>query len=295
VPTLADDLVESPGIPTQASGRLELAHWITDPKNPLTARVMVNRLWQGHFGTGLVATPGDFGIQGARPTNQKLLDWLAVELIERTWSLKDIHRLIVHSATYRQSSTRSKSKAALDPDNTLYWRYPRRRLEAEALYDSMLSFAGKVPRQPSGQSLDNSKSKDRAMYILTSGRSPLGMGIEIRKMLHLFGYDPSGVPVHHRDHTATAAQSLFWLNNKLPKYYATKLAEHLLALPDLNDEQRVIIAYRMTIGRLPAPNLMEQTFTYLDHCRIVQDLGETESWTRVCLGLFSSDRFSHLE
>ena len=121
------------------------------------------------------------------------------------------------------------------------------------------------------------------------------MGIEIRKMLHLFGYDPSGVPVHQRDHTATAAQSLFWLNNKLPKYYATKLAEHLLALPDLNDEQRVIIAYRMTIGRLPAPNLMVQTFTYLDHCRIVQDLGETESWTRVCLGLFSSDRFSHLE
>ncbi|MDE0593697.1 MAG: DUF1549 domain-containing protein [Roseibacillus sp.] len=295
VPTLAEGLVKSPDIPAQASGRLELAHWITDPNNPLTARVMVNRLWQGHFGTGLVATPGDFGIQGARPTNQNLLDWLAVELIEGKWSLKKIHRLIVHSATYRQSSTRSKSKAALDPDNNLYWSFPRRRLEAEALYDSMLSIAGKVPRQPSGQPLDHNKSMDRAMYILTSGRSPLGMGIEIRKMLHLFGYDPSGVPVHHRDHTATAAQSLFWLNNKLPSYYATKLAEHLLALPDLNDEQRVIIAYRMTIGRLPAPNLMERTFTYLDHCRIVQDLGETESWTRVCLALFSSDSFSHLE
>ena len=95
----------------------------------------------------------------------------------------------------------------------------------------MLSFAGKVPRQPSGQPLDNSKSKDRAMYILTSGRSPLGMGIEIRKMLHLFGYDPSGVPVHRRDHSPTAAQSLFWLNNKLPRYYATKLAERSWPFP----------------------------------------------------------------
>ena len=295
VPTLARNLVTSPRIPPGASGRRQLAQWIADSKNPLTARVIVNRLWQGHFGTGIVTTPGDFGIQGAAPSNQPLLDYLAVKLIEEKWSLKAIHRLIVTSATYRQSSVNDAAKAALDPDNKLLWRYPRRRLEAEALYDSMLTLAGKVPRQLRGQPLDTSRSKDRAMYILTSGRSPLGMGIEIRKMLHLFGYDPSGVPVHQRDHSPTAAQSLFWLNNKLPKYYATKLAEHLLALPDLNDEQRVIIAYRMTVGRPPGPNMMERTFTYLDHCRIVQDLGETESWSRVCLGLFSTDSFSHIE
>ena len=121
------------------------------------------------------------------------------------------------------------------------------------------------------------------------------MGIEIRKMLHLFGYDPSGVPVHQRDHSVNTAQSLFWLNNKLPRYYATKLAERLLAIPDLNDEQRVTVAFRMIVGQSPGPLLMEQTFTYLDHCRIVQDLGETSSWARLILGLFSSDNFSYLK
>ena len=295
VPSLANHLVESPVIPENSSGRLQLARWIVDPGNPLTARVIANRIWQGHFGTGIVATPGDLGIQGARPTNQPLLDFLAASLIEMDWSLKDLHRIIVTSATYRQSSALTPSKASRDPDNKFLWRYPRRRLEAEALYDSMLSLAGKVPRQLSGQPLDNSKSKDRAMYILTSGRSPRGMGIEIRKMLHLFGYDPSGVPVHQRDHSVNTAQSLFWLNNKLPRYYATKLAERLLAIPDLNDEQRVTVAFRMIVGQSPRPLLMEQTFTYLDHCRIVQDLGETSSWARLILGLFSSDNFSYLK
>ena len=295
VPSLAGDMIRSPVIPQHMSGRLQLARWITDPKNPLTARVIANRLWQGHFGTGIVATPGDFGIQGAPPTNQPLLDFLATRLIEEKWSLKALHRLIVTSSTYRQSSKQDAAKASLDPENRLLWCYPRRRLEAEALYDSMLSLAGKVPRQAGEQPLDNNRTKDRAMYILTSGRSPLGMGIEIRKMLHLFGYDPSGVPVHQRDHSINTAQSLFWLNNKLPRYYANKLAEHLLSLPDLNDEQRVTIAFRMILGRPPGPELMEQTFTYLDHCRIVQNLGETGSWARVCLGLFSSDSFSYLE
>ena len=295
VPSLAKHLVKSPVIPAHSSGRLQLAQWIVDPGNPLTARVIANRLWQGHFGTGLVATSGDFGLQGADPTNQPLLDYLAARLIAMDWSLKDLHRLIVTSATYRQSSSTAPTKTNPDPDNKLLWRYPRRRLEAEALYDSMLSLAGKLPRQPSGQPLDNSKSKDRAMYILTSGRSPLGMGIEIRKMLHLFGYDPSGVPVHQRDSSVNTSQSLFWLNNKLPRYYASKLAEHLLSLPDLNDEQRVTIAFRMILGHSPGPLLMEQTFTYLDHCRIVQDLGETASWARVVLGLFSSDNFSYLK
>ena len=91
------------------------------------------------------------------------------------------------------------------------------------------------------------------MYILTSGRSPRGMGIEIRKMLHLFGYDPSGVPVHQRDHSVNTAHP-FWLNNKLPRYYATKLAERLLAIPDLNDEQRVTVAFRMIAANLLDPS-----------------------------------------
>ena len=295
LPTLARHLFPSPPVPETSSGRLQLAQWIVDPRNPLTARVIVNRVWQGHFGSGIVTTPGDFGIQGAAPSNQALLDHLAIYLVENGWSLKALHRHLITSATYRQSSTAAPEKERVDPGNKLLWRYPRRRLEAEALYDSMLTLAGKVPRQPGGKPLDNGKSKDRAMYILTSGRSPLGMGVEIRKMLHLFGYDPSGVPVHQRDHSVSAAQSLFWLNNKLPRYYATRLAERLLSIADLTDEQRLTMAFRMILGRPPGPQLMEESFTYLDHCRVVQDLGETESWARLCLGLFSSDSFSYLE
>lgn len=295
VPTFAESFLPSPKIPAGASGRLQLAEWIVDARNPLTARVIANRLWQGHFGQGIVGTPGDLGIQGMRPTNQALLDWLAATLIEEKWSLKALHRVIVNSTTYRMGSEPNSAALALDPDNKLHWTYPRRRLEAEAIYDGMLTASGKVPRQPSGQALDNKRSKDRALYILTSSRSPLGMGVDIRKMLSLFGYDPSGVPVHQRDHVATTAQSLFWLNNKLPDYYATKLAERLLAMPDLTEEARITMAFRITIGRPPTPEVMTHTQTYLDHCRTDQSLEEKESWSRVCLGIFSSDTFSYLE
>jgi hypothetical protein len=295
VPTFAESLLPSPGVPAGASGRLQLAEWIVDARNPLTARVIANRLWQGHFGRGIVATPGDLGVQGMRPTNQPLLDWLAATLIDEEWSLKAVHRIIVNSATYRMSSASNSAALALDPDNKLHWSYPRRRLEAEAIYDGMLTAGGKVPRQTSGQVLDSSRSKDRALYILTSSRSPLGMGIEIRKMLSLFGYDPSGVPVHQRDHAPTTAQSLFWLNNKLPDYYATKLAERLLAIPELTEEARLTMAFRIAIGRPPTPEVMAHTRAYLEHCRAVASLDERESWSRVCLGIFSSDTFSYLE
>ena len=295
VPTIANSFLSSPKIPADTSGRLQLAKWIVDDNNPLTARVIANRLWQGHFGRGIVGTPGDLGIQGMRPTNQPLLDWLAATLIKEKWSLKALHRIIVNSSTYRMSSESNSTALSRDPDNKLHWGYPRRRLEAEAIYDGMLTASGKVPRQPSRQPLDNNRSKDRALYILTSSRSPLGMGIEIRKMLSLFGYDPSGVPVHQRDHSATTAQSLFWLNNKLPNYYAMKLAERLLAMPDLTEEERITMAFRIAIGRPPTLEIMRHTRSYLDHCRASQSLEEKESWSRICLGIFSSDTFSYLE
>ena len=295
VPSIAADFMERPRIPESASGRLQLAQWITDPHNPLTARVIANRLWLGHFGRGLVDTPGDFGIQGMPPSNRDLLDWLAATLIEENWSLKALHRRIVTSATYRLGGETDPRSAATDPDNRLHWRYPRHRLEVEAIYDGMLTSIGKVPRQPAGQPLDTSRSKDRALYILTSSRSPLGMGIEIRKMLSLFGCDPSGVPVHRRDHSTSAAQSLFWLNNKLPKYYAGKLAARLLALPGLDDPARATMAFRLTVTRPPDRETLTRSLAYLHSCRHDQGLGETEAWSRLCLAIFSSDAFSYLE
>jgi hypothetical protein len=141
-------------IPEGASGRLPFAEWLTRPENPLTARVIVNRIWLHHFGRGLVATPGDFGANGARPTHPELLDWLACELVEKGWRLKEIHRLILLSSTYRQSSRPDARGLAADAETALYWRYPPRRLEAEAIRDSVLFLSGKLDFTMGGPGFD---------------------------------------------------------------------------------------------------------------------------------------------
>ncbi len=293
-PTLADHLVTAPlRVSEGESGRLQLAQWLTDRDHPLTARVLVNRLWHWHFGTGIVRTPDDFGIQGSPPTHPELLDWLAAELIRNDWSLKHIHRIIMTSKTYRASSAENSINRAKDPDGVYLSRFPRHRLEAEAIYDGMLTSIGKVARQPSGEPLDTNLSKDRALYILTSSRSPKGLGLEIRKMLKLFGYDESGRAVHDRDESITAKQALFWLNNPVPKYYADKLAEKLVA-EHSDNESRLEAANEITLGRPLREREKEALLVYYSS-GLENGLTETESLSRVCLALFSSSAFSHLE
>ncbi len=136
--------LELPKDAPESDRRRALADWIANPKNPLTARVMVNRLWQGHFGVGLVETSSDFGRNGAKPSHPELLDWLASELIRSGWSLKHMHRLIVLSATYRQSSRIDPAAKAKDANARLLWRFPSRRLEGEAVRDAMLAASGRL-------------------------------------------------------------------------------------------------------------------------------------------------------
>src|SRR5262249_2699659 len=128
----------APRIPEGSSGRLELAQCLTDARNPLTARVMVNRLWQHHFGRGLVATPSNFGLRGEPPTHPDLLDWLATRFLAEGWSIKAMHRLILTSKTYQLSSAHDETDGAKDPENRWLWRFDRRRLDAEAIRDAML-------------------------------------------------------------------------------------------------------------------------------------------------------------
>src|SRR5262249_28671078 len=135
---------------TEGSGRLALARWLTRPDHPLTVRVLVNRLWQHHFGEGVVRTPGNFGQLGERPTHPDLLDYLAAELVRWGWPLKALHRQIVLSATYQQASDPPAETLRLDPDNRLFGRMNRRRLEAEAVRDSLLAVAGRLDRTPGG-------------------------------------------------------------------------------------------------------------------------------------------------
>src|SRR5205823_10516686 len=122
--------------------RLAFAHWLTGGSNPLVARVLVNRVWLHHFGRGLVGTPSDFGVMGERPTHPELLDWLASDFVEHGWQLKRLHRLIMTSTTYRQSSRRDPRGERRDPENRLYWRKPVQRLDAEVIRDAILSASG---------------------------------------------------------------------------------------------------------------------------------------------------------
>src|SRR6185436_14126508 len=133
--------------------RAELAALLIDPRNPLTARVMVNRVWHYHFGRGLVASPSDFGLKGEPPTHPQLLDWLASEFIAKDWSLKNLHRLIMTSATYRQSSTHRPAAARLDPENKLLWKFPRQRLDGEVIRDASLAVAGLLNPKMGGPSI----------------------------------------------------------------------------------------------------------------------------------------------
>ena len=143
-----------PANATESERRLALADWITDPAHPLTARVIVNRLWQHHFGAGLVDTPSDFGRNGAKPTHPELLDFLAIELIEHGWSLKHIHRLIVTSSTYRQQGKALPAAMARDAQSRLLWRFPPQRLEAEIIRDTILSVSGKLDTTIGGPGFD---------------------------------------------------------------------------------------------------------------------------------------------
>ncbi len=150
--------------------RLELARWITDPAHPLTARVIANRLWQHHFGTGIVDTPSDLGVNGGRPTHPELLDWLASELVANGWSLRHLHRLIVTSAAYRQAGTPRAEALRVDAGTRLLWRYPPRRLEAEALRDSILAVSGKLDLKMGGPGFDLFEPNTNYVKVYTPKR-----------------------------------------------------------------------------------------------------------------------------
>src|SRR5436305_2669087 len=143
-----------PPLPQTQSGRRELADWLTRDDHPLTARVMVNRIWLGHFGEGLVRTPDNFGNLGDRPTHPELLDWLALRFAQSGWSVKAMHRLLLTSAAYGMSTAHDETAARLDPDNRLLWRFHRQRLEVEALRDAILAVSGGLDRTMGGSLLN---------------------------------------------------------------------------------------------------------------------------------------------
>jgi hypothetical protein len=174
--------VELPANSPEAARRLALAKWIVDPGNRLTARVMVNRIWQHHFGEGIVGTPSDFGRNGFKPTHPELLDWLASEFIERGWSIKAVHRLILTSNTYRQSSKSTLRGMELDSSDGWLWRFPPMRLEAEPIRDAILAVSGKLNLQMRGAGFDLFDPNDNYVKVYNS-RHDFGPN-EWRRMIY---------------------------------------------------------------------------------------------------------------
>ena len=246
----------------EADRRLKLAEWIIDADNPLFARVIVNRLWHYHFGVGLVETPNDFGFNGGRPSHPQLIDWLAAELIEKKWSLKSLHRAIVMSATYRQSSRWSAAAAKIDGDNRLYWRMSPRRLEAEAVRDTVLSVAGQLNREIGGPGYKDFKTyvQNAQFYKMLD---PVGPRFNRRSLyrtwvrsgrnqfLDVFDCPDPSTKTPARAVTTTPLQALSMMNNSFVLRMADRFADRLKKEFGNGASEQIAGAYRLAYGRAP--------------------------------------------
>jgi hypothetical protein len=261
---------------TDAQRRAAFAKWVTDPENPLTARVIVNRLWQHHFGTGIVDTPSDFGRNGGKPTHPELLDWLAAELVQPTeptdgrpwafggpWSLKHIHRLIVTSATYRQSSAANPDGLAKDAQGRLLWRYPPRRLEAEALRDSILFVSGKLDLTRGGPGFDLFEPNTNYVKVYTPKK--LFGPAEFRRMVYqqkprmqlddtfgAFDCPDAGQIAPKRNVSTTPLQALNLLNSTFVLQQAGFLAGRVQKEAGRETAAQVKQVFRLAFQRPPS-------------------------------------------
>lgn len=311
-PHILKESAESPSLKT--GRRLALARWLVQPQNPLTARVMVNRLWHYYFGKGLVRTPNDFGVNGERPTHPELLDWLATEFVRQGWSLKKMHRLIVLSNTYRQSSAFNAKSASIDPENRSLWRQNRKRLDAEALRDSLLTASGAINLEREGESIrvplepeivdtiftesepdnlwpihpDPKQHSRRSLYLLRKRNVRL-------PLLAVFDMPDRMLSCAARGQSVSALQPLTLLNSPFIQEQSRLLAERLLKEP-LSGEARLNTLFLRTLNRLPTAREKQTTLRFLhDQQRILTQRGESNVtlslWADLSLAMFNLNDF----
>jgi hypothetical protein len=271
---------------TTTGRRLALSQWLSRDDNPLTARVMVNRLWHHHFGRGIVATPSDFGVRGEAPSHPELLDWLATEFVAQGWRLKPIHRLMVTSATYRQSSLltpgQAREHATGDPDNTLLWRMNRRRIDAEGIRDAMLAVAGELNHKAGGPGVLAPMEKEVEDLIFTSNekqdnwREDPDPAEHLRRSIYLFRkrnvryplFDAFDAPdsqtaCPQRAVSTHALQALILLNGDFASSRARALAGRIYRESSGSDESRLRRAYRIVLAREPSTAEILQAIEFL--------------------------------
>lgn len=294
--------------PTQARARL--ANWITAADNPLPARVIANRIWHWHFGRGIVATPNDFGTQGSPPSHPELLDWLATDLRDHGWKLKRLHRAIMLSRTYRQRGWRDAAAVAVDPENILLAGFPRRRMEAEAVWDRLLEASGRLDRRPveepfvpplTDEELQglydiNGKPREfkwktteaqnrRAIYMLNrrSFRMPL---------LEAFDQPPNSVSCPVRQTTTVPGQALALLNGDIPVEQAKAMQERLAREEPDSMEQRLNRAWLLAFARPIRQEELALARQFLD-ARPEKPVAEV--WTELCLALINASEFVYVD
>jgi hypothetical protein len=285
-----------PTAATEAQRRLALADWLVDPQQPLTARVIVNRIWQWHFGEGLVDTPSDFGVNGSKPTHPELLDWLAAELIDSGWSLRHIHRLILTSATYRQASAARADGLAMDASSRLLWRFPPRRLEAEALRDTMLSTSGSLDLTAGGPGF--SPFEPNSNYVRVYTPKQKFCAPDFRRMIYMtkvrmhvdptfgvFDCPDGGQVAPKRSRSTTPLQALNLLNSSLllsqVEAFAARLQREAGADPTTQVRHGFAVAFQRE------PDAAE-----LDACVAAI---KTEGLVVFCRALLNSNEFAFLE
>ncbi len=303
-----------PGTPVadKRSGRLELANWIASPSHPLTGRVIVNRVWQGHFGRGIVPTPDNFGLLGEKPTHPELLDWLASTFTSNPsqsglgWSLKKLHRLIMLSAAYQMSSDARPEAYAKDPENRWLWRMSPRRLEAEAIRDAMLASSGQLDTSMGGSLLPKNTGlagKEVKIDFASQRRSvylPVIRG-GVYDVLEAFDFADPQVVTGRRPVTTVSTQALVMLNSPFVIDQSERMANEVLSAPDLDDVQRVELAYRRTLGRTPSSTETRRTLEYLeDFSRRLEATQpdpakrRLEAWRMFTQTLFASNEFRYV-
>ncbi len=270
---------------TKGSGRLELAQAIVDVRNPLTPRVIVNRIWQHHFGTGLVPTPSDFGTRGLPPSNPDLLDWLSQRLIDDAWSFKRMHRLIMASAVYRQSSAENAHARSIDSENRLLWRMPRQRIDFEEMRDSLLAVAGRLDVSLGGRPFDdvmNPKNTRRTIYALVNRNDLPGV-------FRAFDFADVDASAPERPSTTVPQQALFAMNSPFVLDQARRIATDSYA-GAADDPARFVLMYHKIFARDPTSEERELALRFLGEALTTPTEKQTP-WDRLSQALLLTNEF----
>ncbi|MCA9223697.1 MAG: DUF1553 domain-containing protein, partial [Planctomycetales bacterium] len=304
------------------SGRLQLAQWLTDPANPLTARVMVNRIWQYHFGAGLVKTPSDFGSRGQSPTHPELLDWLASRFVEDGWSIKRMHRRLMLTRVYQLASSIDESDAAqlaaaeraqaIDPTNDWHWRFNRQRLDAESLRDALLAVSGTLDdsvmnephpfppvdkwqftqHHPFRESYD---SQRRSVYLMTAR-------LNARSFFTMFDGADRNASTPRRDSSVTTLQSLYLLNDAFVHEQAQRFAERLIRDVPNDEAARLTRAWMLSVARPPNDDERKAADAWLARVRDQLQMSESNAadvelhaWTSLTRVLLRTNEFLYVD